>query len=115
MQAVISNERCRIVTPTREGHVGRAWDFRAKTVVWDEEPGAPQNHIGVEASACMESWFVNWGDPPVPRGVVEHQGSTCLYKAETEIRWRAEEVGRAHSTNDRRDNITRRREGTLLR
>jgi hypothetical protein len=55
------------------------------------------------------------GRPSRTRGEHDNRGSLTRYKAAAEVRVGAEGVGAGHSTDDRRDNITRRREGPALR
>ena len=55
------------------------------------------------------------GRPSCTRGKVDSRGSMPWYKANTEVQGGAEGVGTGHSTDDRRDNITRCRKGPVLR
>src|SRR6266567_877273 len=94
---------------------GRAPHYWAKTAVRALDSGAARNLSGVSETACSEGRLVNWGDPPAPDGEIDRRGSRHRYKAKTESRGGAEGVGVGHSTEDRRDNTTRRREGPALR
>jgi hypothetical protein len=79
------------------------------------DSGAAWNRSGVLETACSEGRLVNWGGPTALDGEIDRRGSMTRYKAETESRVGAEGVGAGHSTEDRRDNRTRRREGPALR
>jgi len=94
---------------------GRTRHFWVKAAVRALDSGAARNRSGVREMACSEGRLVNWGDPTAPDGEIDRRGSRHRYKAKTESRGGAEGVGAGHSTEDRRDNITRRRKGPALR
>ena len=96
----------------REGRARHNW---AKAAVRALDSGAAWNLSGVSEAACSEGRLVNWGGPTAPDGEIDRRGSRHRYKAKTESRDSAEGVGAGHSTEDRRDNRTRRREGPALR
>ena len=100
--------------PVRD-RAGRTLRNEVKAAVRALDSGAARNRSGVQEVACSEGRLVNWGGPTAPDGEIDRRGSMARYKAETESRGGAEGVGAGHSTEDRRDNRTRRREGPALR
>jgi hypothetical protein len=96
----------------REGRARHNW---AKAAVRALDSGAARNLSGVSEAACSEGRLVNWGGLTAPDGEIDRRGSRHRYKAKTESRGGAEGVGAGHSTEDRRDNRTRRRKGPALR
>jgi len=100
--------------PVRD-RVGRTQRNGVKAAVRALGSGAARNRSGVLEVACSEGRLVNWGGPTAPDGEIDRRGSRHRYKAKTESRGGAEGVGAGHSTEDRRDNRTRRREGSALR
>jgi hypothetical protein len=96
----------------RGGRARRKW---AKAAVRALDSGASWNPSGVEEMACSEGRAVKWGGPPAPVARSIAAEACPGHKATTESCGGAEGVGAGRSTQDRRDNTTRRRKGPALR
>ena len=86
--------------------------MRSKQARHDQVRG---DSLDAEGAAELPAADVPGPERMAESGEIDRRGSMARYKAETESRGGAEGVGAGHSTKDRRDNRTRRREGPALR